>query len=132
MTLELDWAAAQIEDADSTESTRDDQEESTESTQDEEEIRMDADSTESTRDEEEESTESTQDEEKIRMDADSTDATRDKFAEDIGTIGSKIPSSEIIVRTIAVERAPLVALPADADAAFGQWLANSGLAPSKH
>ena len=132
--MEQDWLASQIEDADSTDATRDEEEESTDATQDEE-VRMDAESTDATRDEEEDSTDATQDEE-IRMDADSTELTRDEFAGGMNAgqvVGSKIPSSEIIVRTIAVERsAPLVDLPADADAAFGQWLGNSGLAPSKH
>lgn len=82
---------------------------------------MDADSTEQTQDK--------------FLDADSTDLTRDKFGASIeaGLATSKIPSSEIVVRTIAVDRsAPLAALPADSDAAYSQWLSNSGLAPSRH
>jgi len=69
--------------------------------------------------------------EKVVMDADSTS---DKFADRTDArASSKLPSSEIIVRTISVERsAPLADLPADVDAAFSQWLGNSGLAPSKH
>lgn len=94
----------------------------------------DLDSTDGTSDEEEESTDGTSDEE-VSMEADSTDVTQDKFGASIeaGQAASKIPASEIIVRTISVERsAPLADLPADVDAAFSQWLGNSGLAPSKH
>jgi hypothetical protein len=84
-------------------------------------------------------TELTQD----KFGADSIEATQDKFADDtdstsdkfngIGRATSpKIPASEIIVRDIAIERsAPLVALPTDTDAAFGQWLAGSQL-PSRN
>ncbi len=132
-SLELNWADAQIEAADSTEITQDDQEkDSTEITQDDE-IRMDAESTDATQDKflDADSTDETQ--EKF-LDADSTDGTSDKFtAPADARATSKIPASEIVVRTIAVERsAPLAALPVDANVAFSQWLSGSGLAPAKH
>lgn len=112
---ELDLTVTQAYELDSTDATiRDDEEQ---------------DSTDSTISDDEEDAD-----EKVSMDADSTEATRDKFAAEIDAAGTgKIPSSEIVVRTIAVERtAPLADLPADADAAFGQWLSGSGLASSKH
>jgi hypothetical protein len=140
-SLELDWATSQIDDADSTDVTEDDEirmdADSTDVTEDDE-IRMGADSTDVTEDDEirmeADSTDVTEDDE-IRMNADSTESTQDKFGASIeaGQAASKIPSSEIVVRTIAVERsAPLAALPADANAAFSQWLSGSGLAPAKH
>jgi hypothetical protein len=142
----LNWLASQNEDADSTDVTQDDDEirldaDSTDVTQDDDEIRLGADSTDVTQDDQEipedaDSTDVTQDDDEIRMALDSTELTQDKFGAGIDAglrKSSKIPSSEIVVRTISVERtAPLADLPADMDAAFGQWLSNSGLAPSKH
>lgn len=105
---ELDWLASQVEDADATEQTKDDDEQ---------------DATEQTQDDDEDATEQTQDEEISVRNADGNGRT----------LGTKIPPSEIIVRDIAVERhAPLVDLPADTDAAFGQWLAGSRLMPPRH
>jgi hypothetical protein len=115
---ELDLIASQIEDLDSTDLTQDENEdESTDLTQDDEEIRLDADATELTMDKFGSS------------DADATELTKDSL---IGTIGNtKLPASEIHVRDLAIEStAPLAALPAESDAAFGQWLAGSGL--SRH
>lgn len=99
---EFDRTASQLEEADATDLTRDDD---------------DANSTDMTQDEDDEN---------------STDMTQDEEIHLAKNTGGKVPSSEIVVRTIAVERAPLVDLPADTDAAFDQWLAGSGLAPSRH
>ena len=108
----LDLIASQIEDLDATELTKDEEDDETEMTVDEpepEEVRMDADSPD------------------LTMDADDTDATIDKFGGIGRPLSPKIPASQIIARDIAIEPAPLAALPANADAAFGQWLAGSGL-----
>jgi len=120
-SVELDWATAQIEAADSTEATKDDdQDGGTEATQDD-----DQDATEATQDDE---LRMGADDTELTKDADDTDMTVDKFG-GIGRAASpKIPASQIIARDIAIEpTAPLASLPADTDAAFGQWLAGSGL-----
>ena len=112
-SLELDLIASQIEDDDATDLTKDD--DATDLTKD---------------DDEEESTDATIDEEEeIRVDADDTDsAIRDGHKGINRAAGTKIPASQIIARDIAIEpTAPLASLPADTDAAFGQWLAGSGL-----
>jgi hypothetical protein len=96
---ELDWAASQVEHADATESTQDQEEEATESTQDEE----------------------------VRMDADDTDVTQGKFLGIGRSVSATVPASRIVVRDIAVAPAAGAALPADSDAAFSRWLAGSGL-----
>lgn len=110
---EFDWITANVEAADSTESTQDhsDEQESTESTQD----HGDEDSTESTADGE------------IRMNADHTDDTSsDEFPP---RNLSKLPQSQIVTHDIAVNMAASVSLPADSNAAFAQWLAGSQLSP---
>ncbi len=143
---ELEWASSQFYELDSTDSTVAEETDSTVAEEtdstvaDEDEdkdnaIRLDADETDVTRDKfdafmDADETDVTRDKFDAFMNADETDVTQDKFNGFGRTVTPKIPASEIIVRDIAIERsAPLAALPADTDAAFGQWLAGSRLTP---